>query len=131
VGPIIDHVGINVTDIERSKAFYRAALEPLGIRMGMELGTFAGFGRGKPEFWIGQGANAFQRPEQIAVITPVHVCFLASSRDEVDAFYNAAIAAGGKDNGAPGLRTMYHPNYYGAFVLDPDGHNIEAVFHGK
>jgi catechol 2,3-dioxygenase-like lactoylglutathione lyase family enzyme len=128
--PILDHIGINVSDYQRSKAFYEKALAPLGISLVMEFGVFGGFGRDKkPDFWIGQGATAFQTPKQIEVITPVHVCFVARSRADVDAFYAAALAAGGKDNGAPGIRAMYHPNYYGAFVLDPDGHNVEAVIH--
>jgi len=128
---ILDHIGINVTDFERSKAFYEQALAPLDIALAMEWGPSAGFGRGgKPELWIGAQQTSFQTASQIRVITPVHVCLRASSRAEVDAFHRAAIAAGGKDFGAPGLRPEYHPGYYGAFVLDPDGHNIEAVFHG-
>ncbi|MGH7296770.1 MAG: VOC family protein [Polyangiaceae bacterium] len=126
----LDHIGINVTDFERSKTFYARALEPLGISLVMEFGKAAGFGRDrKPDFWIGQGAASFQKAEQMAAITPVHVCFVAKSRAEVDAFHAAALAAGGKDFGGPGLRAEYHPSYYGAFVLDPDGHNIEAVIH--
>jgi catechol 2,3-dioxygenase-like lactoylglutathione lyase family enzyme len=104
---MIDHTGVSVTDINRSKAFYRAALGPLGYPP-------------KPDFWIGQS-----KPDMPAI----HVAFRASNRQEVDAFYRAALAAGGRDNGPPGLRPHYHANYYGAFVLDPDGHNIEAVCH--
>src|SRR5262245_54014179 len=127
----LDHVGINVTDYARSKAVYTKALAPLGITLIMEYGMAAGFGRsGKPEFWIGQGKTSFQSPEQIRVLTPVHVCLRANSRADVDAFHRAALAAGGKDFGAPGLRPEYHASYYGAFVLDPDGHNVEAVIHG-
>jgi catechol 2,3-dioxygenase-like lactoylglutathione lyase family enzyme len=127
----LDHVGINVSDYERSKAFYTRALAPLGITLIMEFGKAAGFGRdGKPELWIGEGKTSFQSPEQIRVITPVHVCVKAKSRGDVDAFHRTAVAAGGKDFGPPGLRPEYHPGYYGAFVLDPDGHNIEAVIHG-
>ena len=126
----IDHVGFSVKDYERSKAFYAKALEPLGITLVMEFGKSGGFGRGKPELWFGEGQMEFQTNAQIANITPLHICLTAGSREEVDAFYKAAIAAGGKDNGAPGVRAHYHPNYYGAFVLDPDGHNVEAVFHG-
>jgi catechol 2,3-dioxygenase-like lactoylglutathione lyase family enzyme len=127
---ILDHIGINVTDFERSKAFYEQALAPLGIALAMEFGQSAGFGRGgKPELWIGAQQTSFQTAAQIRVITPVHVCLRAKNRNEVDAFHRAAIAAGGKDFGAPGLRPEYHPGYYGGFVLDPDGHNIEAVFH--
>jgi catechol 2,3-dioxygenase-like lactoylglutathione lyase family enzyme len=128
--PILDHIGINVTDSPRSKEFYARALAPLGISLVMEFGSACGFGKnGKPELWIGSGKTSFQTPEQIAIITPVHVCLIAKDRSEVDAFYAAAIAAGGRDNGKPGLRPEYHANYYGAFVLDPDGHNIEAAVH--
>jgi len=125
---MIDHTGAGVSDFERSKQFYTKALAPLGYALLMEVPaeltgghSAAGFGVApKPDFWIGGGASNIQ---------PVHVAFRAASRAEVDAFYKAAIAAGGCDNGAPGLRPHYHPNYYGAFVLDPDGHNIEAVCH--
>jgi catechol 2,3-dioxygenase-like lactoylglutathione lyase family enzyme len=127
---ILDHIGINVTDYARSKAFYEKALLPLGIGLIMEYGTWCGFGRNKkPDFWIGQGVTKYQKPEQVALITPVHVSFSAKSRADVEAFHKAALAAGGRDNGAPGIRKVYHPNYYGAFVLDPDGHNVEAVVH--
>jgi catechol 2,3-dioxygenase-like lactoylglutathione lyase family enzyme len=129
--PIIDHVSLNVTDYGRSKAFYAQALAPLGITLVMEFGPAAGFGRGKPELWIGGAKADFQTEEQVEIITPIHVCLRARSRAEVDAFHVAALAAGGRDNGAPGIRAHYHPAYYGAFVLDPDGHNLEAVFHGK
>jgi catechol 2,3-dioxygenase-like lactoylglutathione lyase family enzyme len=128
--PILDHIGINVTDYARSKAFYEKALAPLGIKAVMEYGTACGFGHaGKPDFWIGQGKTSFQTPEQLEAITPVHVAFVAKSRAEVDAFHVAALAAGGTDFGKPGIRTEYHANYYGAFVKDLDGHNIEAVTH--
>jgi catechol 2,3-dioxygenase-like lactoylglutathione lyase family enzyme len=127
---ILDHFGINVSDFARSKAFYEKALAPLGITVAMEYATWCGFGRGgKPELWIGQGVASFQTPDQVRVITPTHVALVARSRAEVDAFYAAAMAAGGRDHGAPGIRAQYHPNYYGAFVLDPDGHNVEAVIH--
>ncbi|MEP7049057.1 MAG: VOC family protein [Pseudomonadota bacterium] len=128
---MIDHLSLNVTDYGRSKAFYTQALAPLGITLMMEFGPAAGFGRDKPELWVGGMKADFQSEAQLEVITPIHVCFRARNRAEVDAFHVAALAAGGRDNGAPGLRARYHPNYYGAFVLDPDGHNIEAVFHGK
>jgi catechol 2,3-dioxygenase-like lactoylglutathione lyase family enzyme len=122
-----DHIGFAVSDYARAKAFYLAALAPLGYGLIMEVqqtqndSPAAGFGAdGKPDFWIGgEGGLNF----------PVHVAFVAKDRGMVEAFYRAAIAAGGKDNGAPGLRPHYHPNYYAAFVLDPDGHNIEAVCH--
>jgi len=124
---VIDHTGLNVSDFGKSKAFYRAALAPLGYQIIMELpvnlAPQGAMGMGvppKPDFWVGAGtANS----------PPLHIAFRADSRAQVDAFYRAAIAAGGRDNGAPGVREHYHPNYYGAFVLDPDGHNIEAVCH--
>ncbi len=125
---MLDHVGFAVTDMRRSKAFYERALAPLGIGLVMEVTAeesggeaHAGFGaEDKPFFWIGTGRALEGR---------LHVAFTAASRAAVDAFHTAAIAAGGADNGAPGLRPHYHPAYYGAFVLDPDGHNIEAVCH--
>jgi catechol 2,3-dioxygenase-like lactoylglutathione lyase family enzyme len=124
---MIDHIGFPVSDYERSKRFYRAALAPLGYGLVMEVDQAdsahraAGFGRdGKPDFWIG-GEGGIDRP--------LHIAFAADDRAMVDAFYHAAIAAGGADNGAPGLRPHYHPAYYAAFVHDPDGHNIEAVCH--
>jgi catechol 2,3-dioxygenase-like lactoylglutathione lyase family enzyme len=124
---MIDHVGFPVSDYARSKAFYERALAPLGYGVVMEVGNnemgapAVGFGiGGNPDFWIGGEGN---------VGNPVHVAIVAKDRAVVDAFYTAALAAGGRDNGAPGLRPHYHPNYYAAFVLDPDGHNIEAVCH--
>jgi len=118
---MIDHTGVAVTNIAKSKAFYRAALAPLGYAVIMEFDDAAGLGvPPKPDFWIGKASQAG---------TPIHIAFRAESRAQVDAFYKAAIVAGGRDNGAPGLRPHYHANYYGAFVLDPDGHNIEAVCH--
>jgi len=118
---MIDHTGVAVSNFAKSNAFYAAALAPLGYAILMEFEQFAGFGIApKPDFWIGEGAPN---------VPPIHVAFRADSRAQVDAFHQAAIAAGGRDNGAPGLREHYHPNYYGAFVLDPDGHNIEAVCH--
>jgi catechol 2,3-dioxygenase-like lactoylglutathione lyase family enzyme len=127
---LIDHITLNVSDYPRSKAFYEKALAPLGVKAIMEFGEACGFGRGyKPDFWIGKGPSSFQKPEHLAAISPVHVAFKARSRDEVNAFHEAALAAGAKDFGPPGVRAIYHPNYYGAFVLDPDGHNVEAVYH--
>lgn len=122
---MIDHIGFKVTDFGISKAFYELALAPLGYGLVMEMtGTdnrHAGFGaNGKPEFWIGTGETTQGS---------LHIALAARSRRDVEAFHVAALAAGAQDNGAPGLRTLYHPNYYGAFVLDPDGHNIEAVCH--
>ena len=120
---MIDHTGVSVADMAKSKAFYRAALAPLGYGLLMEFDEFAGFGVApKPDFWIGQGAPN---------VPPIHVAFRADSRALVDAFHEAALAAGGRDNGAPGLRPHYHANYYGAFALDPDGNNIEAVCHAS
>jgi catechol 2,3-dioxygenase-like lactoylglutathione lyase family enzyme len=126
---MIDHVGFSVSGYERAKTFYAKALAPLGYVLIMEVAAkdnqsgfpAAGFGvDGKPDFWIG-GEGKLEKP--------LHVAITAKERAAVDAFYKAAIAAGGKDNGAPGLRPHYHPNYYAAFVLDADGHNIEAVCH--
>lgn len=118
---MIDHIGIAVSDYERSKEFYSKTLAPLGYELVMEVHGAAGFGaHGKPEFWFGRGEKAH---------TYLHIAFAAKNREEVRKFYEAAIAAGGKDNGPPGIREIYHPSYYGAFVLDPDGHNIEAVCH--
>jgi catechol 2,3-dioxygenase-like lactoylglutathione lyase family enzyme len=124
---MLDHTGFPVSDYAQSKAFYLQALAPLGYALILEVQQYendspaAGFGaNGKPDLWIG-GEGGLQRP--------IHIAIAAQDRAAVDAFYRAAIAAGGKDNGAPGLRPHYHPNYYAAFVLDPDGHNIEAVCH--
>jgi len=118
---ILDHIGLAVRDFAKSRAFYLAALAPLGIRIVKEGDGFAGFNReGKGGLWISGGGQP---------AAPIHVAFAAKDRAEVRAFYAAALAAGGRDNGAPGLRGQYHADYYGAFVLDPDGHNIEAVCH--
>jgi catechol 2,3-dioxygenase-like lactoylglutathione lyase family enzyme len=125
---MIDHLGFAVSDIERAKAFYLKALAPLGIDILIEVTpeqsggeAHIGFGAaGKPFFWIGAGK---------AVQGPVHIAFDAPNRATVDAFHQAALKAGGRDNGPPGIRAYYHPNYYGAFVFDLDGHNIEAVCH--
>jgi catechol 2,3-dioxygenase-like lactoylglutathione lyase family enzyme len=125
---MIDHIGFPVSDYERAKAFYLKALAPLDYSLVVEVGQqdnpgeqAAGFGAGgRPDFWIG-GEGGLNKP--------MHIALLAKDRAAVDAFYKAAIAAGGRDNGPPGVRAHYHPNYYGAFVRDPDGHNIEAVCH--
>lgn len=124
---ILDHIGFVVSDLQRSKTFYEQALAPLGIRPLLKVtaeqtggGAHCGFGREHPEFWIGDGE---------ALQGVLHVAFTAFDRKVVDAFYEAALAAGGRDNGAPGLRPHYHEHYYGAFVRDPDGHNIEVVCH--
>ena len=126
---MLDHIGFEVSDYERSKAFYEAALAPLGIELLMEFqSASAGFGSEtehgpKPYFWI------HSRGRQ--VVSGAHLAFAARDRAGVDAFHAAALAAGAADNGAPGPRPIYHPNYYGAFVLDPDGNNVEVVFHGS
>ena len=125
---MIDHVGVSVSDPVKSRRFYEGALAPLGYAQVMEVPVEHTGGRvvvgygvpPKPDFWIASGA-----PQQ----PPVHLAFRADNREQVDAFYKAALAAGGRDNGPPGPRPHYHPGYYGAFVLDPDGHNIEAVCH--
>ena len=125
---VIDHLGLQVGDYQRALRFYRSALAPLGISIVMqvtkeETGSYegAGLGRdGKPGFWLSAGEHT---------APPLHVAFVAENRAAVDRFFEAALAAGGVDNGAPGIRAHYHPNYYGAFVLDPEGHNIEAVCH--
>jgi len=126
---MIDHVGFAVSDAERSKRFYEQALAPLGITLLMSVtpeqtesgGTAHGFGSdGKPYFWVGDN-------ERVGEGT--HVAFAVDSRAKVEAFHAAALAAGGRDNGGPGLRPQYGPGYYAAFVHDPDGNNIEAVSH--
>lgn len=124
---MIDHAGIVVTDWQKAKTFYDAALAPLGATLlhmvpeeftgGAKVG---GYGRDKPDFWLHEGAEPGPG---------CHYAFTAASRAEVDAFHAAALAAGGRDNGAPGPRPHYHAHYYGAFVIDPDGNNIEAVCH--
>jgi catechol 2,3-dioxygenase-like lactoylglutathione lyase family enzyme len=120
---MLDHAGFGVSDYQRSKAFYETALAPLGVTLLMEpRGMAAGFGRdGKPFFWIEQ------RPP--AVHGGLHIAFTAEDREAVAAFHAAGLGAGGIDNGGPGLRPIYHPNYYGAYILDPNGINIEAVCH--
>ena len=114
----IDHIGINVKDYDKSKAFYTAALKPFGITVLQDYGVACGMGGDFPFLWLSAGDAGH-----------VHLAFRADSRKAVDAFYNAALKAGGKDNGKPGLRADYHANYYAAYVLDADGHNIEAVCH--
>jgi catechol 2,3-dioxygenase-like lactoylglutathione lyase family enzyme len=117
---MIDHIGIQVANLDASVAFYTKALAPLGYALVMRSEQFAGFGiAGKADFWIGVGKPT----------NTIHVALRAKGRSDVRAFYEAAMAAGGTDNGPPGVREVYHPNYYGAFVRDPDGHNVEAVCH--
>lgn len=118
---IIDHIGMAITNLDKSKAFYAKALAPLNIKLVAEVQGWVGFGRnGKPEFWFGEDEESQH---------PMHIAFLADSREQVDCFHEAALSAGGRDNGKPGIREVYHANYYGAFIIDPDGHNIEAVCH--
>jgi catechol 2,3-dioxygenase-like lactoylglutathione lyase family enzyme len=125
---MLDHITFTVSDIAAAQAFYDKALAPLGVAVMMSVSAeetggaaYVGYGEaGKPYFWISLSPTPTGR---------LHVAFTANDRASVDAFYAAAMAAGGRDNGPPGLRPEYHPNYYGAFVLDPDGHNIEAVCH--
>ncbi len=120
---MLDHVGFAVSDYARSKAFYEQALAPLGLSLLMEpVAQAAGFGKdGKPFFWIeSRGEPVHGR---------LHIAFAVDDRATVDAFHAGALEAGATDNGAPGVRAIYHPTYYGAYVLDPDGHNIEAVCH--
>jgi catechol 2,3-dioxygenase-like lactoylglutathione lyase family enzyme len=117
---MIDHIGIPVTDMAKSVAFYEKALAPLGYAKAMDFGDAVGFGQdGKVDFWLGKQPSMFR----------THVAFRAKGRDTVRAFHEAALAAGGSDNGPPGLREHYHPDYYAAFALDPDGHNIEVCLH--
>jgi catechol 2,3-dioxygenase-like lactoylglutathione lyase family enzyme len=118
---MFDHIGFSVSDPAASRAFYTSALAPLGIGVIAEFGEHVGLGRdGRAQFWFSSDGKP---------AGPTHLAFTAKSRAEVRAFYEAALKAGGKDNGAPGLRAHYHPNYYGAFVIDLNGHNIEAVCH--
>jgi catechol 2,3-dioxygenase-like lactoylglutathione lyase family enzyme len=125
---MIDHTGISVRDIKKSKAFYTRALAPIGYTLLAEFpasvtgsSDVAGFGVApRPDFWIASGTSN---------VPPIHVAFRVEDRRLVDEFHKAAMAAGGRDNGGPGVRAHYHPNYYGAFVLDPDGHNVEVVCH--
>jgi catechol 2,3-dioxygenase-like lactoylglutathione lyase family enzyme len=118
---IIDHIGLTVSDYDASRNFFCKALAPLGIELIVEVNGWAGLGRsGKAEFWFGTHAEKQQ---------PLHIAFLAENREQVRAFHAAALAAGGTDNGPPGVRAQYHADYYGAFVVAPDGHNVEAVCH--
>lgn len=120
---MIDHLGITVNDYKRSKEFYSAALHPLGYKVIAEYGDSAGLGaEGNPDFWISAGHTTKPR---------VHIAFHCSKRTQVDKFHAAALKAGGTDNGPPGIRQDYSPTYYAAFVIDPDGHNIEAVCHAE
>ena len=117
---MIDHVNIGVADLAASRVFYERALAPLGYSALMEAPYGVGFGKdGKPDLWISD------RPPS----GPLHIAIASPDRAGVDAFHREARAAGGRDNGAPGLRPQYHPSYYGGFVLDPDGNNVEAVTH--
>lgn len=122
---MLDHLSVAVSDIGRSRLFYSQALAPLGYLPLKDFGDAVGFGDGNGadpggDFWIVEKQPATPLP---------HFAFTATSREQVDAFFAAAVAAGGTDNGPPGIRQAYHPHYYAAFVIDPDGYNIEAVFH--
>jgi catechol 2,3-dioxygenase-like lactoylglutathione lyase family enzyme len=118
---MFDHLGIGVSNLRESKSFYLKALQPLGVTIAMEGPYGVGLGRkGKPSLWLSESSD---KPAHL------HIAFAAQTRGEVDAFHAAALAAGAQGNGPPGLRPHYHPNYYGAFVIGPDGHNIEAVCH--
>jgi catechol 2,3-dioxygenase-like lactoylglutathione lyase family enzyme len=122
MAPRLDHIGLDVSDYNASKAFYDKALAPLGMKLMREpIEGLGGYGDDFPFFWIGQRGRG---PD-----SGTHVAFRAEDRATVGAFHEAALAAGGKDNGGPGVREIYHPHYYAAFVLDPDGNNIEAVCH--
>lgn len=121
---MIDHISVGVADIDRARAFYDAVLAPLGYRRVMDFGHAAGYGVGRPQFWIG-----VPHKKPVSHAPGSHVAFTAIDRPSVDAFFNAALAAGGTDNGAPGVRGHYHPDYYAAFVIDPDGNRVEAVCH--
>lgn len=119
---MIDHTSVGVSDYQKGKEFYSKALAPLRYKLAMDFAEYnaAGFGAdGGPDFWIGKSDKAGN----------VHVAFAAKNKEEVEAFYKAGLEAGGADNGAPGYRTQYSPDYYAAFVHDPDGNNIEAVWH--
>ncbi|QNA83676.1 VOC family protein [Sphingomonas sp. So64.6b] len=125
---MIDHIGLAVTDIARSRAFYEAALAPLGIRT-IEVIDPSQTESGGTAVMMGIDEIFFVIADNEAIGEGTHVAFRAPSRDDVDAFHAAAMAAGGRDNGAPGIRERYHPDYYAAFVHDPDGINVEAVCH--
>jgi len=119
---ILDHIGFHFSDFPKAKSFLLAALKPLGITAAMEGEGFAMLGRdGKGQFWL----DSFGPPPS----PPIHVAFSAQNREQVRQFHKAALAAGARDNGPPGIRENYHPNYYAAFVIGPDGHNFEAVCH--
>jgi catechol 2,3-dioxygenase-like lactoylglutathione lyase family enzyme len=118
---VIDHLKLYVADPAASRAFYEAALEPLGYRVMFEEGEAVGMGKAFPDFWLARAEGP---------VGASHVAFRADSQETVKRFHAAALAAGGTDNGEPGLRPHYHQNYYGAFALDPDGNNVEAVYHG-
>lgn len=118
---MLDHISIGVTDLAASRDFYLKALAPLGVAVVKEMPGSVGLGRrGVPSFWLAATEQA---------IAPLHLAFTADTRVQVNAFHRAALDAGAMDNGAPGVRAQYHPNYYGAFVLGPDGHNVEVVCH--
>jgi catechol 2,3-dioxygenase-like lactoylglutathione lyase family enzyme len=123
---IIDHLSVGVSDLARSREFYSRALEPLGFT---EIGSWSD--ENNEVAFGAEGLNDFAISTQYQPVGAVHIAFAADRREQVDAFHTAALAAGGRDNGAPGPRPEYSEGYYGAFVLDPDGHNVEAVYHAN
>jgi len=134
---MLDHLGLTIIDFDRSVAFFDRCLGAVGIRRLMTLipGQYpgptriAGYGQSRPQFWIGERGQSFWTAAHQPAASPIHVAFTVESRALVHAFHATGLAAGGTDYGAPGLRPHYHPDYYGAFVLDLDGNNIEAVCH--
>jgi catechol 2,3-dioxygenase-like lactoylglutathione lyase family enzyme len=128
---MIDHTGITVTDLVRSRAFYERALAPLGYRVVREKRGAVGFGEPTAVARGGDPHGDFWLTEEAAAVPRLHFAFTAADHATVEAFHAAALAAGGRDNGPPGFRPKYHADYYAAFVLDPEGYNIEAVCHGK
>ena len=134
---MLDHLGLTVIDFDRSLAFYDRCLGAAGITRLMTLipgqypgpNRIAGYGQKRPQFWIGEKGMSFWTPAHQPAMSPIHVCFTVASRQLVHEFHQAGLLAGGTDYGAPGVRAHYHPDYYGAFILDPDGNNVEAVCH--
>lgn len=135
---MLDHIGLTISNFERSVAFYDKVLGAIGIRRLMTLipgeypgpNKVAGYGRERPQFWIGEPSASYWDSRHAPAKSPIHLAFSVDDAAQVKAFYDAALSAGGQDFGAPGPRPHYHPGYYGAFVLDLDGNNIEAVYHG-
>lgn len=128
---MLDHLCITIKNLEVSKSFYTTVLEPLGYGVVAEYGKSVGFGKdGKPSFWIGEDKpGAYWNDDHAAGSAPIHIAFVATDREQVNTFHRVGVAAGATDYGEPGLRPLYHDNYYGSFLIDPDGNNIEAVCH--